>query len=512
MIIFKKARSPKQTLNDLDSYLQSVGTEPIKLLARQVQSWGEISYDELADLIADGRLDDYLDWQGRYSALIAGTLAPLWSDAITAASRKATAGKVVLYDSNDYVRAWLETHGGELITQLSRESQKAVAMVILLGQSNRMASRDIAKQVRPLIGLNERQAAANLNYREKVYNKYREQGMDEVKARERADKAAIKYAGKQHRFRAETIVHTELAFAYNRGAHMGVSQGIADGLMGRCAMKWSTAGTNRVCSRCLALKDTIVGYTDESGVTLPPLHPRCRCAIIYDEVAAPRRVDNKPKPQISMSTADIPKWPPRDKSKIIPKEDYVKLRELAEEKGITLIGVKNFDGSVAVVREIITTLSTLKEPFPEVSNKRHKLELEMSTLMHPQDYAETTKRKIKLNAVAYRDIELLEMEYQKDVADGWFVQGTDYRAIIHHEFGHVVANVYKLDPLKIACEITRLKPKEILPYVNRILSKYAGSFADGREIISEVFADMSTGNPSDFSSKFYKKVLELTRE
>jgi len=169
-------------------------------------------------------------------------------------------------------------------------------MVILLGQSNRMASRDIAKQVRPLIGLNERQAAANLNYREKVYNKYREQGMGEVKARERADKAAIKYAGKQHRFRAETIVHTELAFAYNRGAHMGVAQGIADGLMGRCAMKWSTAGTNRVCSRCLALKDTIVGYTDESGVTLPPLHPRCRCAIIYDEVAAPRRIDNKPKP------------------------------------------------------------------------------------------------------------------------------------------------------------------------------------------------------------------------
>ena len=288
MIIFRKARSSSQTLNDLDAYLQSVGTEPIKLLARDVQSWGEISYDELADLIADGRLDDYLDWQARYAALIGSTLAPLWSDAITAASRKATAGKVVLYDSNDYVRAWLESHGGELITQLSRESQKAIAMVIMLGQSQRMAPRDIAKTVRPLIGLTQQQTSANMNYREKVYNQYREQGMGELKARERADKAALKYAAKQHRFRAETIVHTELAFAYNRGAHMGVAQGIAEGLMGRCAMKWSTAGTNRVCSRCLALKDTIVGYTDESGVTLPPLHPRCRCAIIYDEVAAPK--------------------------------------------------------------------------------------------------------------------------------------------------------------------------------------------------------------------------------
>lgn len=323
MIIFKKARSPTQTLNDLDAYLKAVGTEPIKLLAREVQSWSEFSYDELADLIADGRLDDYLDWQARYSALIAGTLAPLWSDAITAASRKATAGKVVLFDSNDYVRAWLETHGGELITQLSRESQKAVAMVIMLGQSQRMAPRDIAKQVRPLIGLTQNQATANLNYREKVYNQLRENGMSEAKARARADKAAIRYAGKQHRFRAETIVHTELAFAYNRGAHMGVSQGIAEGLMGRCAMKWSTAGTNRVCSRCLALKDTIVGYTDESGVTIPPLHPRCRCAIIYDEVAAPR-VTTKPKSPLGDRNYDS------EFAKTIGRTHYDKVRDIVE--------------------------------------------------------------------------------------------------------------------------------------------------------------------------------------
>ena len=32
-----------------------------------------------------------------------------------------------------------------------------------------------------------------------------------------------------------------------------------------------------------------MGHTDESGVTLPPLHPRCRCAIMYNEVAAPKK-------------------------------------------------------------------------------------------------------------------------------------------------------------------------------------------------------------------------------
>ena len=158
-----------------------------------------------------------------------------------------------------------------------------------------MAPRDIAKEVRPLIGLTNRQVEANQNYRQKVYERYREHGASERIANERADKAALKYAGKQHRYRAESIVLTENAFAYNRGAHMGVSQSIADGLMGRCEMVWTTAGTNRVCSRCLELKDRVVGHTDESGVTLPPLHPRCRCAIMYREVSMPRVMQPKPR-------------------------------------------------------------------------------------------------------------------------------------------------------------------------------------------------------------------------
>ena len=37
----------------------------------------------------------------------------------------------------------------------------------------------------------------------------------------------------------------------------------------------------------------------------------------------------------------------------------------------------------------------------------------------------------------------------------------------------------------------------------------AGFGSDGTEIISEVFADMSTDNPSEFSHKFYNKVLEI---
>ena len=47
-----------------------------------------------------------------------------------------------------------------------------------------------------------------------------------------------------------------------------------------------------------------------------------------------------------------------------------------------------------------------------------------------------------------------------------------------------------------------------IEFVKENLSEYAGKGNDGGEIIAEVFADMSTDNPSEFSRKFYEKVLE----
>ena len=294
------------------------------------------------------------------------------------------------------------------------------------------------------------------------------------------------------------------------GAHMGVSQSIADGYMGRCEMVWTTAGTNRVCGRCMELKDRVVGYTDESGVTIPPLHPRCRCAIMYREVGTPRTM--QPKPRNTMSTNDDdPKWPPRDKSKIISKEEYVELRNLAAANSIALENVKKFDGSAKVAREIIETLTTLQERFPAIRNERYKLTLRFDDNMPAKDFAITWGKIIHLNANAYRDVEILAAEYEEKVREKFFVKGTTWRAIIYHEFGHVVADIYKLDPLKIAFEITNIKPIELFIWLKENLSEYAGSFLDGREIISEVFADISTGKPSKFSREFYDKVLQLTR-
>ena len=117
---------------------------------------------------------------------------------------------------------------------------------------------------------------------------------------------------------------------------------------------------------------------------------------MYREISEPRV--NKPNGKMSAEN-DVPQWSPRDKSKIIPKAEYAKMRTLAETNGIALSGVKNFDGSAEVVREIIETLGMLIKKFPAVSDSRHKLELEMSILLNAQrlcrNYRQENKAKCR---------------------------------------------------------------------------------------------------------------------
>ena len=302
MFRFTKARSPAETLSDLENFLRGNSDEPIEFLARTVDDWRKISYEDLEAAIAAGKLDELIDWQSRYAAVVNEKLSPLWLAAMQTAALKATLGRITIDDSDFRVKDFLRTRGAELVTSLSDESKRAIAAIILHGQANMIPPKKIAQQIRPLIGLNARQAQANANYRERIFNRLVEQGLPANAANSRADKAALKYASKQHRQRAETIVHTELARAYNQGAHEGILAAQRAGLMGVCEMVWSTAGTNRVCGRCLALKDTVVGHTNESGVTLPPLHPRCRCTIIYREVGKP--LTSKPPRANVGSTTD----------------------------------------------------------------------------------------------------------------------------------------------------------------------------------------------------------------
>lgn len=97
-------------------------------------------------------------------------------------------------------------------------------------------------------------------------------------------------------------------------------------------------------------------------------------------------------------------------------------------------------------------------------------------------------------------------KYESLSKEGWFVKGTDYRSIVKHETGHVVANIYGINGMEIAMDITGNSRKEVMRYISSNLSEYAGAFKDGSEIISEVFSDVfGSDNPSEFSLRFIEE-------
>lgn len=152
-----------------------------------------------------------------------------------------------------------------------------------------------ARYIRPTIGLTERQAAANLKY----YNSIKERlttdhpRMKPESIERKAKEAASKYAERQQRYRAETIARSEIAQAYNHGADAFVREAVIAGNLPEMEKEWSTALDGHVCASCAALEGAKIGMDDEfktvSGrreitTSIPPLHPRCKCAVKYVRV------------------------------------------------------------------------------------------------------------------------------------------------------------------------------------------------------------------------------------
>lgn len=157
-----------------------------------------------------------------------------------------------------------------------------------------MSSAETARYIRPTIGLTERQAAANLRHYNSVKSQLRADHprMKEESIERKAKTAAAKYAERQQRYRAETIARTEIAQAYNAGADAFIRAAMRHELMPEMKKEWSTALDGRVCKECQALEGVQIGMNDSfeatSGrknitVLLPPLHPRCKCAVKYVE-------------------------------------------------------------------------------------------------------------------------------------------------------------------------------------------------------------------------------------
>ena len=253
-----------------------------------------IKYQEIRNAIRDGEFSDgfLAKFQQDYNEMINEELAPRWNDAM-----KASAENVAGYVESEFgvfprfqqgtqrIREWVQTRGGELAVNLSRQQHQALRNILTYHiTENPAPPRELARLIRGSIGLTSKQAAYVSNFREQL------QEAGELTASQ-IEHRVQNYIGRLHRLRAERIARTELAWGYHQGMFEQMRQAQEGPLSGHEIVKrWWTAGDERVCSHCGPLHRQVVGMEQTfPGATprvpntyTPPAHPSCRCGLIYE--------------------------------------------------------------------------------------------------------------------------------------------------------------------------------------------------------------------------------------
>lgn len=264
-----------------------------------------ITYKELREAIMRGELDEEMleEWHKDYSRFVVDYVAPMWTAAMHEAAKELeTRYPVFSLDlMSDGIRQWNSRRAASFVTRTTDEQKKAIrAVVKRASQMHDMNVDELARAIRPMVGLNHPQAMANMNY----YQKMLDSGLSQKKAKERC----VRYAARQSRYRGYMIARTELAHAYNHGEDIGVKAAIDKGLMGYTRKTWCTADDERTCEICGGLEgktiemDEDFRYEGKNGRLtrinprlrtkdigkVPPAHPHCRCTVLYEEIEPPR--------------------------------------------------------------------------------------------------------------------------------------------------------------------------------------------------------------------------------
>lgn len=319
----KKANShqAEEVLGRLKSFLDGDFEEPVRILHGFWKDQQDaISYQELREAVKAGVLDKevYKAWSRDYSILVSRKLRPLWENAIFAGSLNQSALSGVSHNFNikaPRVMEWIQKRGAAFVTAVSEEQKQAIQALLAKKIVESHTVDELARFIRPCIGLTKGQAKANLRYYDNVVATLKKDHprMKAESIEKKAREAAAKYAERQHRQRAMTIAQTESAFAYNWGAHEEILQAQAQGLMGKTIKRWCTSGDDQVCSTCQAFEgmelDMDKGFPFHGRRLfvgqdmLPPAHPRCACAVEYIEVEPPVVADI-PQMQVDITQAD----------------------------------------------------------------------------------------------------------------------------------------------------------------------------------------------------------------
>ena len=183
---------------------------------------------------------------------------------------------------------WAENNSLKMVTQITKETKKALREVIADGMKLKWNKLKIAREIYKLpIGLNVRQTKALHTFRNKL--------LSEGFSQKIVDKRVKSYYNRLLRQRARAIARTETSRAVNEGYLQGLEQQ-------NVYKKVKISMAADACHLCTEHAGRI--FTIAEAHAFLPIHPLCRCAwvVVYSKrpssiplVPAPQKEEKKPK-------------------------------------------------------------------------------------------------------------------------------------------------------------------------------------------------------------------------
>lgn len=546
-----KTKNQRNALHRLNSFLNANQKKPARFLLSMWKDQEQaITYKELREAILCGQMseEEFVNWQSDYVAFFNSYLREELEKATYKGGKDIAAA---LLSNADLYRPmttgidnWISVHGAEWITQMSDEAKDAVSSMIRYTAEGHMTVDELARVIRPTIGLTEPQALANARYYEKVKSKLMKDNptMKEATAAKRARDAAARYAGRQHRARAQTIAETELAYAYNKGADDAVHQAQREGLLPKMRSVWSTADDEGVCGICGSLDGVTIDHGDSFDYPghsfyggqkqTPPAHPHCRCALCYEECS---ESDFVLEPDIvEYELVDSPETrymgsgiSPNDWNDTVPiaynTYDRQNLANYIKSKGFKVEGTGQFDGDIAFAKEYVDQIASLLEEYPLDYHSKKKIMIAFSRKMEDDEFAMLKSRRFQFNTKAMRSKTILIRNLQ----EGAEFSSVSPLAVARHEFGHLIEFEYHFKGIDIAEKAwhnigaDQTEPdllvflfKNVSPQSTEDANEKNKNITSGRrskpkylEITAEVFAKHME-SPTEFTTEYIRLVVE----
>ena len=339
------------------------------------------------------------------------------------------------------------------------------------------------------------------------------------------------------RYNTERLVRTELNYALNETTRLSYEEAEIE------EYEYLAEIDGRTSDICRELNGQKFKMKDaKAGVNYPPMHPHCRSTTVPV-------IDYENFGKEKDTTKKIEKPKKKDKENV--KNDKIEEKAINKcktvqdvenlmksQKWFYVVKENNFDSNEELKLEgcDLEAAKQVYIAFEEVYNKFPQLKGKLASVRaynfkNNMVFAECQGGfgvgGIGLNTQKYKSYKILEKEYKEDIKAGFHPKGTDWTAILTHEFGHAIDD-YLSFGLKLAGEKSGKVKRMSTVMRTKVLKKAGLKTGDIRsieqqvsgyatknaaEFFAECFAEyMKSENPRQVATEFGKQLEEILKE